>query len=38
VSVEFAEGVVLLERFRLVRALGLDGPSHLWVAEDVELP
>jgi serine/threonine protein kinase len=37
VSVEFAEGVVLLERFRLVRALGLDGPSHLWVAEDVEL-
>ena len=33
----FQEGDLLLERFRLVRALDPDGASHLWVAEDREL-
>ena len=31
------EGDLLVERFRLVRALDADGASHLWVAEDTEL-
>jgi hypothetical protein len=36
-SQSLSEGDLLLGRFRLLRALGPDGPSHLWVAEDIEL-
>lgn len=34
---DLAEGEVLLGRFSLIRALDVEGASHLWIAEDADL-